>query len=57
MVRREYQENPEYHVHSVKARELTEREYQKLYNEFLTKYDVNKSEELATSVEEEGADN
>ena len=56
VVRREYQENPEYHVHSVRARELSDAEYQKLYDEFLTKYDINKSEEIVVTMEEEQED-
>ncbi len=39
MVRRSYQDNPDYHVHSLKARELTEDEYNRYYNEFIDKYD------------------
>ncbi|MBP3902458.1 MAG: Na/Pi cotransporter family protein [Blautia sp.] len=53
VVRREYQENPDYHVHSAKARELTEEEFNKIYQEFLTKYDVISNKERPLSVEAE----
>ena len=53
VVRREYQENPDYHVHSAKARELTEEEFNLIYQEFLTKYDVISNKERPLSVEAE----
>ena len=53
VVRREYQENPDYHVHSAKARELTEEEFNQIYQEFLTKYDVISNKERPLSVEAE----
>ena len=53
VVRREYQENPDYHVHSAKARELTEEEFDEIYQEFLTKYDVISNKERPLSVEAE----
>ena len=40
MVRRSFQDNPDYHVHSLQARELTDEEYQKLYDGFIDRYDV-----------------
>ena len=53
MVRRAYQNNPDYHVHSKKARELTDEEYQQLYNQFLEKYDMIKNAERPLSLEDE----
>ena len=53
VVRREYEEHPDFHVHSLKAYELTEQQYQKIYEEFLAKYDVTKSAERPLSVEDE----
>ena len=52
-VRREFQENPDYHVHSMKAKELTKEQYQAFYDRFLAKYDVIKSEERPVSIDEE----
>ena len=52
-VRRAYQSNPDYHVHSLKARELTEEEYQSIYNGFLEKYDVVRDVERPISIEDE----
>ena len=54
-VRREFQHNPDFHVHSAKAKELSETEYQKIYNEFLTKYDVISGVERPLSMEPETA--
>ena len=51
LVRRAHQEDPDYHVHSVKARELTEEEYQKLLQQFLEKYDVIRDIERPISME------
>ena len=53
VVRREYQANPDYHVHALKAFELTEQQYQQIYDEFLAKYDVLRREERPLSVEDE----
>lgn len=53
MVRRMRQNNPDFHVHSKKARELTDEEYQRLYNSFEAKYDVIKSAEHPISLEDE----
>ena len=53
VVRREIQANPDIHVHSLKARELSEQQYQQIYDEFLAKYDVLSSEERPLSVEDE----
>ena len=53
IVRRAHQHNPDYHVHSKKAMELTEEEYQRLYNGFQAKYDVIKNEEHPISIEDE----
>ena len=53
VVRREYQANPDYHVHSAKAYELSEQEYQQIYDAFLANYDVLKSDERPLSVEDE----
>ena len=52
-VRREYQDHPDYHVHSSRARELTEEEYQAIYNEYLAKYDVISTVERPISMEPE----
>lgn len=52
-VRRSYQANPDYHVHSLKARELTEEEYQRLYNDFIEQYDVIRDVERPISMEDE----
>ena len=52
-VRRSYQTNPDYHVHSTKARELTEEEYQRLYNGFLETYDVVQNIDRPISLEDE----
>lgn len=52
-VRREFQTNPDFHVHSLKAYELSEQEYQQIYDAFLTKYDVLNSEDRPLSVEDE----
>ena len=52
-VRREYQANPDIHVHSLKANELSEQQYQQIYDEFLAKYDVLNSEARPISVEDE----
>ena len=53
MVRRAYQHNPDFHVHSKKSRELTEEEYQRLYKGFEEKYDVIKNAERPISMEDE----
>ena len=53
VVRREHQANPDFHVHQQKAFELTEKQYQEIYDGFLKKYDVLRSEELPLSVEDE----
>ena len=53
VVRREYQDHPDYHVHSAKARELTEEEYSKYYNGFMEKYDVVSNVERPLSMEDE----
>ena len=53
VVRREHQEHPDYHVHSAKAFELTDQQYQQIYDDFLAKYDVLSNEERPLSVEDE----
>ena len=53
MVRRAYQANPDYHVHSAKAQELTPEEYQSIYDEFLLKYDVLSDAQRPISLEDE----
>jgi len=53
VVRREYQTHPDFHVHSAKAQELSEQQYQQIYDEFLAKYDVLSSQERPLSVEDE----
>ena len=53
VVRREYQAHPDFHVHSLKAQELSDQEYQQIYDDFLKKYDVLSSEERPLSVEDE----
>lgn len=52
-VRRAHQSDPDYHVHSLKARELTEEEYQSLYTGFLDQYDVIRNVERPVSLEDE----
>ena len=52
-VRREYQANPDIHVHSAKAYELSEQQYQEIFDAFMAKYDVLSSEERPLSVEDE----
>jgi phosphate:Na+ symporter len=52
-IRRSYQTNPDYHVHSLKAAELSEEEYQKLYDGFLTKYDMISNTDRPLSMEDE----
>ncbi len=52
-VRRAHQSDPDYHVHSLKARELTEEEYQSLYTGFLDQYDVIRNIERPVSLEDE----
>ena len=52
-VRREYQQNPDIHVHSIQAKELTDEEYRSLYNDFLKKYDVLTGKERPVSIEAE----
>ena len=53
VVRRRYQEHPDFHVHSVKAKELSDEEYRRLYDAYLSKYDVLSPEERPISMEEE----
>lgn len=53
IVRREFQTNPDYHVHALKAFELSEQEYQRIYDAFLAKYDVLRSGDRPLSVEDE----
>ena len=55
-VRREYQANPDIHVHALKARELSQQQYQQLYDGFLAKYDVLSSKERPLSVEDEAVE-
>ena len=52
-VRREFQQNPDFHVHSAKAKELSEEEFQNDYNEFLARYDVVSGIDRPLSVEAE----
>ncbi len=52
-VRRAYQSDPDYHVHSLKARELTQEEYDRLYNGFIEQYDVIRNIERPLSIEDE----
>ena len=52
-VRREKDENPDYHVHSQKARELTEEKYHEIYTAFMAKYDVIRAAERPLSLETE----
>ena len=53
VVRREYQSNSDIHVHALKANELTEQQYQQIYDAFLAKYDVLSSADRPLSVEAE----
>ena len=48
VVRRAYQDNPDFHVHSVKAAELTDEEFDQLYHDFLVKYDLDKPQVAVT---------
>ncbi len=48
VVRRAYQDNPDFHVHSVKAAELTDEEFDHLYHDFLVKYDLDKPQVAVT---------
>ena len=52
-VRREYQEHPDYHVHSAKVQELTDEEFKTIYNHFFSKYDVANPSEREISIEDE----
>lgn len=53
VVRREYQTHPDFHVHSAKAYELSEQQYQQIYDEFLAEHDVLSGGERPLSVEDE----
>lgn len=53
VVRRESQANPDIHVHANKADELSPRQYQQIYDDFLAQYDVLSSVERPLSVEDE----
>lgn len=53
MVRRAYDGNPDYHVHSLSARELTPEEYTRYYDDFLQRYDVIMNVERPISIEDE----
>ena len=53
IVRRRYQDHPDYHVHSAKAQELTPEEYQSIYDDFLLKYDVLSDAQRPISLEDE----
>jgi hypothetical protein len=52
-VRREYQAHPDYHVHSAKAYELSNQQYQQIYDAFLAEHDVLSNEERPISMEDE----
>ena len=52
-VKRETQSNPDFHMHSAKIQELTEEQYNQVYNEYLTKYDVVRPQERPISMEAE----
>ena len=53
VVRRSYQENPDYHVHEIQAKELTPEQYQEIYNSYINQYDVISSGDRPASIEEE----
>ena len=53
IVRREKMANTDIHVHSAKATELSEEDFNRLYNGFLAKYDVISTKERPLSVEDE----
>ena len=53
VVRRESQANPDIHVHASKANELSQAQYQQIYDDFLARYDVLRPEERPISVEDE----
>lgn len=52
-VRRAYQSDPDYHVHTLKAKELSEEEYQRLFRGFLEQYDVIMNNDRPISMEDE----
>ena len=52
-VKRESQDHPDFHMHSAKIQELTEEQYNQVYNDYLTKYDVVSPKERPISVEAE----
>ena len=52
-VRREHQAHPDYHVHSAKAHELSDQQYQQIYDAFLAEHDVLSNEERPISMEDE----
>ena len=53
IVRRNYDGNPDYHVHSMSARELSTEEYNEYYEDFLKRYDVIMKVERPISIEDE----
>ena len=52
-VRRQFQENPDYHLHSRSYIELTDERYQEIYNQFVSKYDVIKNASNPISFDDE----
>ena len=53
MVRRSFSDNPDYHVHSLKAYELSTEQYQKYYDDFINKYDMIRGGDRPLSMEDE----
>ena len=56
IVRRRYQDHPDYHVHSIRAQELSEEAYKTIFDEFQSKYDVISPVERPISVEPESVE-
>ncbi len=52
-VRREYQDHPDYHVHSADAEELSPEQYSAIYQHFTEKYDMNSTKEIQAGSEAE----
>lgn len=53
VVRRESKANSDIHVHASKASEISQQQYQQIYDAFLAKYDVLSEEERPLSIEDE----
>ena len=53
IVRRRHQDHPDYHVHAISARELSEEAYKEIFDDFQRRYDVISPVERPLSVEAE----